>query len=138
MRLPVGIQDFPSLREENYVYVDKTMHLPALLEGGRYFLSRPRRFGKSLLLSTLKSVFDGRKDLFKDLWLAQNHDFKVRPVLRLDFSAINFLDKNLNEGIVDWIRILAKDVGFEITSTNARDAFRDLILEMSKTEKLWS
>lgn len=136
MRLPVGIQDFPSLREENYIYVDKTMHLPALLEGGRYFLSRPRRFGKSLLLSTLKSAFEGRKDLFKDLWLEKNFDFKVRPVLRLDFSAINFLDKSLNEGIVDWLRILAKDVGFEVTSTNARDAFRDLILEMSKTQKI--
>jgi hypothetical protein len=69
MRLPVGIQDFIKLRETNCVYVDKTMYLPEFLAGGAFFLARPRRFGKSLLLSTLAAVFQGRKDVFKDLWL---------------------------------------------------------------------
>jgi hypothetical protein len=136
MRLPIGIQDFPSLREENYIYVDKTIYLPALLEHGRFFLSRPRRFGKSLLLSTLKAVFDGRKDLFKGLWLHDHHDFKTRVVLRLDFSIINFRDKSLNDGIVEWLQILAKDFNVKISADNARDAFRDLILELSRNQKI--
>jgi hypothetical protein len=86
MRLPIGIQDFAKLRENNYIYVDKTMFLTSFLQGGAFFLARPRRFGKSLLLSTLKAVFDGRKDLFKGLWLENNHEFKEHPVIRLDFS----------------------------------------------------
>ena len=62
--LPIGIQDFPTLRERGYVYVDKIMLIQLLLKsGGYFFLSRPRRFGKSLLVSTLKTIYDGRKDL---------------------------------------------------------------------------
>ena len=73
MRLPIGIQDFTNLREEGYLYVDKTMYMMPLLEGGRFFFARPRRFGKSLLMSTLKAAFMGRKDLFSGLWLGGCH-----------------------------------------------------------------
>lgn len=136
MRLPIGIQDFTHLREENYVYVDKTMLIQPLLEGGRFFLSRPRRFGKSLLLSTIKAVFQGRKDLFTGLWLEHHHDFVPHPIIRMDFSNINFTTKTLDEGIVDWLRIVALETGYTITSSNARDAFRELILELSKSKKI--
>ncbi len=136
MRLPTGIQDFTHLREENYIYVDKTMLLQPLLAGGRYFLARPRRFGKSLLLTTLKAVFVGRKDLFANLWLEQRHDFTPRPVIRLDFSNINFTSKPLDAGIVDWLRINALEYGYTLQSLNARDAFRELILELSKNTKV--
>ena len=65
--LPIGIQDFPTLRERGHVYVDKTKLIQPLLEsGGYFFLSRPRRFGKSLLVSTLKAIYDGRKDSFAE------------------------------------------------------------------------
>ncbi len=84
MRLPTGIQDFTKLREENMVYVDKTMYISTFLQLGVFFLSRPRRFGKSLLLSTLKAAFAGRKDLFKGLWLEDQFDFAHRPVIRVD------------------------------------------------------
>ncbi len=99
-------------------------------------MARPRRFGKSLFLSTLKAVFSGRKDLFEGLWLEKTHDFTVHPIIRLDFSLINFTSKSLDEGIVDWLGITAVEYNYKIISTNARDAFRELILELSKQRKV--
>ena len=64
-KLPIGIQTFEELREKDYTYIDKTAFIEKLVNVGKpYFLSRPRRFGKSLVLSTLRSYFEGRKDLF--------------------------------------------------------------------------
>ncbi len=137
MRLPIGIQDFPTLRENNYVYVDKTQLMKSMCSTGQtVFLSRPRRFGKSLLLSTIESMYRGQKDLFKDLWLFSNHDFVEHPVIRLDFSNINFTSTSLDVGIVDWLRIVGLQYQFQIKSSNARDAFRELILELSQASKV--
>ncbi|MDE2737028.1 MAG: ATP-binding protein [Gemmatimonadota bacterium] len=88
-RLPIGIQTFRKIREENYYYVDKTAYIRRLLDGGtHYFLSRPRRFGKSLFLDTLKEVFEGNEPLFEGLYIHDRWDWSVRhPVLRLDFSS---------------------------------------------------
>lgn len=88
-KLPIGIQDFEKLRNDDYVYVDKTRLLYTLTHsGGSYFfLSRPRRFGKSLLLSTLKAYFAGKKDLFVGLGIMEmEHDWKQHPVLHLDLN----------------------------------------------------
>ena len=73
MKYPIGIQDFESLRKDNYLYVDKTRIIHNLVSKGRYyFLGRPRRFGKSLLISTLKAYFEGKKELFqKPVFLLQ-------------------------------------------------------------------
>ena len=69
-KLPVGIQSFKDLREKRFLYVDKTEYLFQLVNSGKvYFLSRPRRFGKSLFLSTLAAYFLGQKELFKGLYL---------------------------------------------------------------------
>jgi hypothetical protein len=136
MRLPIGIQDFAKLREGNYVYVDKTMFMMPFLEGGAFFFARPRRFGKSLLLSTLKAAFEGRQDLFSDLWLFSHYEFAPHPIVRLDFSNVNFRSKNLDEGIVDWLQINALEYGYELKSSNAQDAFREIILEFPKTAKV--
>ena len=71
MKYPIGIQNFEKIRREGYVYVDKTALMYKMVsEGSYYFLSRPRRFGKSLLSTTLKSYFEGRKDLFEGLAIA--------------------------------------------------------------------
>ncbi len=67
IRYPIGVQSFEDLRKEGYVYVDKTGYIPQLLKNKYYFLSRPRRFGKSLLLSTLEAYFKGKKELFEGL-----------------------------------------------------------------------
>ena len=91
-RLPIGIQTFRKIREQNYYYVDKTAYIRKLLnEGTHYFLSRPRRFGKSLFLDTLKELFEGNETLFEGLDIYDHWDWQVRhPVLRLDFSSGNY------------------------------------------------
>ena len=91
-RLPIGIQNFRKIREQNCYYVDKTGYIWTLLdEGTHYFLSRPRRFGKSLFLDTLKELFEGNEPLFEGLYIHDHWDWSVRhPVLRLDFSSGNY------------------------------------------------
>ena len=93
-RLPIGIQTFRIIREEGYYYVDKTAHVRRLLdEGTHYFLSRPRRFGKSLLLDTVKELFEGAEPLFRGLAIHERWDWSVRhPVVRLSFGSGNFKD----------------------------------------------
>ena len=87
-RYPVGMATFSELIEEGYTYVDKTGYIKSLLSQGKFiFLSRPRRFGKSLLLSTLEAYFEGRRDLFKGLAAdTLNLDWTPKPVLYLDFN----------------------------------------------------
>ena len=91
-KLPIGIQTFREVRDENCYYVDKTAYIRRLLdEGKHYFLSRPRRFGKSLFLDTLKELFEGNEPLFAGLAIHDQWDWSVRhPVLRLDFSSGNY------------------------------------------------
>jgi len=91
-RLPIGIQTFRKIREEDCYYVDKTAYIRRLLnEGTHYFLSRPRRFGKSLFLDTLKELFEGNEPLFAELYIHDRWDWSVRyPALRLSFGSGNF------------------------------------------------
>ncbi len=92
MKFPIGIQQFEKLREEDWVYVDKTVHIYNLVQGGTcYFLSRPRRFGKSMLLSTLEAYFQGKKHLFKGLAIEQlETEWAEHAVLHLDLNAKPF------------------------------------------------
>ena len=87
-KLPIGIQTFREIREDNCYYVDKTPYIRRLLdEGKHYFLSRPRRFGKSLFVDTLKELFEGNEPLFRGLDVHGNWDWATRhPVIRLDYS----------------------------------------------------
>ena len=112
-KLPVGIQDFEKLRQEGFLYVDKTEFIYRLVHNAApYFLSRPRRFGKSLFLSTLKSYWLGRKDLFQELAIEKleenNQDaWKEYPVFYFDFNKENYtepgaLEKALNGMLIKW------------------------------------
>ena len=85
VKYPIGIQDFEKLRREDYLYVDKTEIIFRLVNNGSYiFLSRPRRFGKSLLLSTIKAYFEGKKELFEGLAIESlEKEWKRYPVLML-------------------------------------------------------
>ena len=101
-RLPLGIQNFRELREMDCYYVDKTAYVKRLLDEGKYyFLSRPRRFGKSLFLDTLKELFEGSEELFKGLYIHERWTWSTRhPVVRLSFGGRHFaalgdLDANL-------------------------------------------
>ena len=88
-RLPIGIQTFSDIIQNDYLYVDKTEKIFDLVKNpkGVYFLSRPRRFGKSLLISTLNEIFEGNKELFKDLWIYKaDYAWEKRPIVRIDFS----------------------------------------------------
>lgn len=111
-RYAVGDQSFPSLREGGYVYVDKTQYIERLLEKGQYFfLGRPRRFGKSLFLSTLKCFFEGRRELFKGLYADTMHwDWEPYPVLYIDLNVGEYTDethlnKRLNRHLEQWEKI---------------------------------
>ncbi len=98
-RLPIGIQTFHKIRAEDCYYVDKTGYIGRLLdEGNHYFLSRPRRFGKSLFLDTLKELFEGNEPLFKGLYIHDRWDWSIRhPVLRLSFGSGNFKEPDYLE-----------------------------------------
>ena len=118
MKYPIGIQSFDQLIEDGYVYIDKTDMVYSLAtEGKIYFLGRPRRFGKSLLVSTLKNYFLGRKELFKGLKIdALEKDWKVYPVFHVDFNGSNFtkqgiLENRLGSYISDWEKQYALDSG---------------------------
>ena len=109
MKYPIGIQSFDRIIEDGYVYIDKTDMVYSLAqEGSIYFLSRPRRFGKSLLVSTLKNYFLGRKELFRGLKIdSLEKDWKVYPVFHMDFNSTNFavrgtLWQKLNGLLIDW------------------------------------
>lgn len=106
---PIGIQNFESLRNDGYFYVDKTALLYRLAKTGRYFfLSRPRRFGKSLMISTLQAYFEGKKELFEGLAIEQlEKEWVKRPVLHIDLNIEKYntpdsLDKILNDTLVQW------------------------------------
>lgn len=100
---PVGVQTFEKLRKGDYFYADKTEYVYNMThQGADYvFLSRPRRFGKSLLVSTLKSYFEGRKDLFQGLAIEQlEEEWTEHPVLLFSFASAKHLDK---EGLEDYL-----------------------------------
>ena len=114
MKYPIGIQSFDRIIENGFVYVDKTDMIYSLVtEGSIYFLSRPRRFGKSLLVSTLKNYFLGRKDLFKGLKIdALEKDWKVYPVFHVDFNGGNFTVKGQLEAMLDnYVSMWENDYG---------------------------
>ena len=104
MKLPIGIQDFEKIRTGGYLYIDKTEHVYRLAsEGSYYFLSRPRRFGKSLLLSTIKALFLGKRELFKGLAIDQKEDWDwaVHPVLHLDLNTEKYDSKEKLENLLN-------------------------------------
>ncbi|MCP4133815.1 MAG: AAA family ATPase [bacterium] len=101
--LPIGIQSFEEVINGNFLYIDKTQFIYNIIRlKGYYFLSRPRRFGKSLLISTLESLFSGKKELFKGLKIEQSsYDWQEYPVIRIDFSTLlNKKPEELQKGII--------------------------------------
>ena len=108
-KLPIGLQSFKSVREDGFLYVDKTRLLSTLAKESKYyFLSRPRRFGKSLFLSTLKAYFQGKRELFEGLAIAElEKDWASYPVLYLDLNTGNYnsveaLEERLGYILSEW------------------------------------
>ena len=129
-KLPTGIQTFREIREDDCYYVDKTAFIRRLVdEGKHYFLSRPRRFGKSLFLDTVKELFEGSEALFEGLDVHAGWDWSVRhPVLRLDFSAGHFTEPDgLHYAVMDQLQALGEETGIRSDLTSAPARFRHLI-----------
>lgn len=129
-KLPLGIQTFSQIRNNNYYYVDKTALALNLINNGKhYFLSRPRRFGKSLFLDTLKELFEGNETLFKSLAIHEQWDWSVQyPVLRFSFGSGNYRAAgNLENRLMAQLDRLEKQAGSDSGYTTSPERFHYLL-----------
>ena len=121
-KLPVGIQTFEEIRSENYIYVDKTKYLVNLIDTGKiYFFARPRRFGKSLTVSTFEAMFSGKKKLFEGLAAEEfmnRSDYRTSPVIRLDMSRINTSTgtDTMRESMLITVRKIAENLDVKLSN----------------------
>lgn len=135
-KLSIGIQTFSELIEENYVYVDKTAIIYDMISSGKYyFLSRPRRFGKSLLVSTLADIFSGNKELFDGLAISSlPYDWKKYPVIMMSFSDIPCkTSQALEQGIKNYLQEIGKQ--HEVTlnpNLDTGEMLRSLVIQLSE------
>lgn len=129
-KYPIGIQNFQKLRESGFLYVDKTAFVHQLVSTeGYYFLSRPRRFGKSLLLSTLEAYFQGKKELFKGLALEKlEKDWRVYPVFHIDLNTGKYTEPEALTSTIEYqFYLWEKEFGPSKEGLSISDHFRDLI-----------
>jgi hypothetical protein len=132
--LSLGVQTFRDFSEKNYIYVDKTRQIYDLFaRGGRYyFLSRPRRFGKSLLISTLAELFSGNKELFKGLWIYDKIEWTQYPVIHIDFSKIEYdTPEKLKESIKEFLYDKALSYGVTLKKKSYKGSFVECIEKLS-------
>ena len=131
--LPIGEQDFAGLVEMNAIYADKTKIISDLLHLSKYvFLSRPRRFGKSLLISTLKNLFEGNRELFKGLWIENNFDWKEVPVVRIDFTQMDFDRRMLDDALEFALQDNAEKYDTDLRGESNKERFINLIKTLHK------
>ena len=134
--LPVGIQSFRRIREGGFYYVDKTAFIRQLVEGGdHYFLSRPRRFGKSLLIDTLQELFEGNEALFQELAIHGHWDWSARhPVLRLSFGGQYAEPGDIEGEVLTQLEGIEEDAGLEPPSREQTgpQRFRDLLRRLHR------
>ncbi len=133
-KYPISIQDFEKLRSENFVYVDKTEFAFQLADiGGSYFLSRPRRFGKSLFLSTLACIFEGKKELFENTFIYDKWDWEQRfPIIRISFSNIGHQELGLEQAIRKRLLNIYSEHELEAVSHSISQLFKELIALLHK------
>lgn len=137
-KYPIGIQDFEKIRTDGFLYIDKTQLIHQLIDTGNYyFLSRPRRFGKSLMLSTMAAIFNGRKDLFEGLWIHDHWNWEQKhPVIHLRFSQIAYQLLGLEEAINRELDRIATGLQLVLGSDNIILKFRELIEKASAKGKV--
>ncbi|MDR1668306.1 MAG: ATP-binding protein [Bacteroidales bacterium] len=134
--LPIGIQSFEKLRNGNFIYVDKTKVIHDMIEmEGVYFLSRPRRFGKSLTVSTMDAIFSGRRELFEGLWIYDRWDWTRKyPVIRIDWTRISHSTLEvMNTSLCGYIQDIAKSYSVSLTKGMPSDCFDELIRLLHQT-----
>ncbi|MCE7984277.1 MAG: AAA family ATPase [Caldilinea sp. CFX5] len=138
--LPIGEQTFRKLIENGYLYVDKTPLIYEMIRypSGVYFLSRPRRFGKSLLISTLEEIFLGNKELFQGLWLyTSDYQWESHPVIRFDFSLEKARSADeMREIISTYLKEIAAKYGVKLVKGSYQRKFRGLIEQLGQERKV--
>lgn len=136
-KLPIGIQFFDSLREGDFLYVDKTEQIHRLINTGTFvFLSRPRRFGKSLLVSTLQHLFQGRRELFRGLWIEDKIDWQPRPVLVINFNDLDYREQPLEQALTNHLDRLAAENQIQLRAEHYKEKFQELIVRLSVEQKI--
>lgn len=139
--LPIGLAEFVDLREGGFVYVDKTRHIHHLLRVGKrpYFLSRPRRFGKSLLISTLQALLEGKRELFEGLWIGQQNRWdwsQKHPVIRLDMSLVsNKSPQDLEQDLKERIVTISQEHGVSFNPSSTLPACLNRLIEQLAQHK---
>ena len=133
-KLPIGIHTFSEIITDNYVYIDKTQEAYQLLNTYKYvFLSRPRRFGKSLFLTTLQAIFEGKKELFKGLYIYDKYDFEAYPVIRIHWGGNFTSEFNFQSEVQSALRWNAECLGVTLDkSLSLSSQFDSLIKETYK------
>ncbi len=128
-KLPIGIQTFSEIITENYLYIDKTQDITQLLEAGKYlFLSRPRRFGKSLLVSTLSEIFSGNQALFQGLYIYDKIEWQKYPIIIIDFNIISFYTEEVfRNSLSSFLDKVAGKYDIVLSAPFIRDKFAELI-----------
>jgi len=139
-QLPIGESTLANILQQNYLYVDKTEYVHRLVStNSRYFLSRPRRFGKSLLVDTLKQVFLGNKELFSGLWIGQEgrYDWKSYPVIHLDFSEMDWSSVDaLTASLKALLEDIAKSYGVAVDPGVPVTFFSRLVRALAERERV--
>jgi Predicted AAA-ATPase/PD-(D/E)XK nuclease superfamily len=138
-KLPIGIQDFETVITDGYTYIDKTKGIYDLIDQGKsYFLSRPRRFGKSLLISTLAAFFSGKRHLFKNLWIdTLELSWEEYPIIRLDMSGINNQTPELFErSLIRALTDIAAERNLHLSGETASDYLSSLIDRLAVSQKI--
>ena len=137
MKYPIGIQNFEDLRLNNYIYIDKTKYIYKLAnEGKYYFLSRPRRFGKSLLISTIEAYFQGKRELFDGLAIQQEEkEWNSYPILHIDLNTVNFREEDslytlLNDYLCQWESVY----GTRESETTLALRFKGIVARIAQKE----
>ncbi len=130
---PISSQIFSQLREGDAVYVDKTRFLEPLLSkkfNAAFFLSRPRRFGKSMIISTLEAAFSGKKELFKGLYLYDKIDWVTHPVIRMSMDKLGNFGDGFKHALYLMIQGIAEDHDISLESSDYAIAFANLIKKL--------
>ncbi len=130
---PLGVQTFSKIREDNLFYIDKTKEIHSLLDGNYYFYARPRRFGKSLMLSTIKAIYEGRQELFEGLWIEDKWDWsKKHPVIHLGLSGIGHRVVGLPDAINKELDNIASQYDITFKETDYARKFKELIQKIAQ------
>jgi len=137
-KLPLGLQDFRGIIEDGYKYIDKTRFIHAIVTSGKYFfLSRPRRFGKSVTISTLKEIYSGSKSLFKGLWIEDKWDWnKKNPILHITLTGSGFVETGLEKALHYILDRLIRDHELPPVHGGVSSRFDQIIYFLSKKGKV--